>query len=37
MVSRQFKLLGLIITTLFITISFSEALAKQPIAFSHKL
>ena len=37
MVPRQFKLLGLIISTFFIIISFSEALAKQPIAFSHKL
>ena len=37
MVPRQFQLLGLVISTLFIIISFSEALAKQPIAFSHKL
>ena len=37
MVSRQFKLLSLILSTFLIIISFSEALAKQPIAFSHKL
>ena len=37
MVPRQFKLLGLALSTIIVFISFSEALAKQPIAFSHKL
>ena len=37
MVSRQFKLMSLILTSFLIVISFSEAPAKQPIAFSHKL
>ena len=37
MVLRQFKLLGLALSTIIVFISFSEVLAKQPIAFSHKL
>ena len=37
MVPRQFKLLGLVLSTITVFISISEALANQPIAFSHKL
>ena len=37
MVQRQFKLLSIVVYTFSVFISFSEVLAKQPIAFSHKL
>ena len=34
---RQLTLLSLIVSTFLIIISFTDALAEQPIAFSHKL